>query len=160
MDWTVVVSTAITGAVGIAGVAGTVVSARSASKSATKDLMLQINAENNRANLAEKRRVYAACMAALSETYGITLGYATDAEVGSESYKAVFQRSYRSLVAIVPEVNLIAPTEVRELLSKCVGWFTSRPLRGEKKEGTDFNAIRRPLYDSMRADLDRNELGT
>jgi hypothetical protein len=67
MDWASVVSIAITGAVGISGVAGTILAARITSTSATKDLQLSITAENDRQHKAEKRRLYAVCLATITE---------------------------------------------------------------------------------------------
>jgi hypothetical protein len=75
MDWTTVVSIAITGLVGIAGVAGTIVAAKIASKSATKDLRLSINAESDRAREAEKRRIYAESLAAFTEVSWASFEY-------------------------------------------------------------------------------------
>jgi hypothetical protein len=65
VDWATVASVAITGAVGIAGVAGTIIAARIAGKSARESAMLSVNAENRRVRLADKRRVYAHAIAAL-----------------------------------------------------------------------------------------------
>lgn len=66
MTWTTVVPAAITGAVGIAGIGGALLSARITSKSAAENLRTSIAAEDARANLAEKRRIYANCLGALT----------------------------------------------------------------------------------------------
>jgi hypothetical protein len=65
MDWSIVLPTAITGVVGVAGIAGSIISARQTSKSASRDLHLGIKAEDKRASIAEKRRIYAAFNAAI-----------------------------------------------------------------------------------------------
>lgn len=57
---------AITGAVGIAGIGGTVLSATITRKSAAENLRISIDAENERIKLAEKRRIYAQALAAIT----------------------------------------------------------------------------------------------
>ncbi len=56
---------AITGIVGLAGIGGTLWSGRLAAKSAVQTLTLSISAEDRRAKVAEKRRIYAAYLASL-----------------------------------------------------------------------------------------------
>ena len=56
VDWTTVISTAITGAVGLAGIGGALLSARMTSKSDAENLKMSIAAEDEHARLAEKRR--------------------------------------------------------------------------------------------------------
>jgi hypothetical protein len=51
----------ITGAVGIAGIAGSNVSAGQARKSAAENMQTSISAEDRHAKLSEKRRIYANC---------------------------------------------------------------------------------------------------
>jgi hypothetical protein len=58
VDWTIVVTTAITGAVGVAGVLGGVITS---SKSAQRN----ITAEADRTRLADKRRIYARALETL-----------------------------------------------------------------------------------------------
>jgi membrane-bound ClpP family serine protease len=64
VDWTIVVSTAITGVVGVAGVAGTVIAARIAGKSAMDSVKFSISAGDRRAWLNYKRQVYVEGMTA------------------------------------------------------------------------------------------------
>lgn len=54
MDW----SNVTTGLVGLAGIGGTILSARMAGNSASRNLQTSISAENQRADRAEQRRVY------------------------------------------------------------------------------------------------------
>jgi hypothetical protein len=58
MDWTIVVTTAITGAVGVVGVVGGVITSR-------RSAQLNITAEADRVRLADKRRIYARGIGAL-----------------------------------------------------------------------------------------------
>ena len=62
-NWATVIPAVVTGAVGIVGISGTILSARLTAKSQTANLRLSIGAENHRAQLAEKRRIYATFMA-------------------------------------------------------------------------------------------------
>lgn len=66
MDWATVVPTAIAGVVGLAGIGGTLLSARLTSKSDAENLRTSISAEDAGAKLAEKRRIYANCIAAIT----------------------------------------------------------------------------------------------
>jgi hypothetical protein len=106
MDWTIVVSTAITGAVGVVGVLGGVItSRRSAQLNITAEAdraRLNITAEADRARLADKRRIYARALGAL-DTAMLTDGAARAAEKKhAESVKAggaavaVVEDQYRS----------------------------------------------------------------
>jgi hypothetical protein len=56
---------AITGVVGLAGIGGTLLSARMTGKSDAANLRMSVSAEDTRAKLAEKRRIYANCLAAI-----------------------------------------------------------------------------------------------
>ena len=87
MDWTIVVTTAITAVVGVAGVAGTIINARFAGDSARKSALLNITAEADRARLAEKRRIYARGVGAL-DTAMLADGAARAAERHAESVEA------------------------------------------------------------------------
>jgi hypothetical protein len=62
-NWATVIPAVVTGAVGIAGIGGTILSAKLTAKTQTANLGLSIGAENHRARLAEKRRIYATFMA-------------------------------------------------------------------------------------------------
>ena len=117
MDWAIVVPTAITGAVGLAGIAGTLLSAKMTSKADAKNLRASIRAEDARAKLADKRRIYAGCVAALTAY--------SDATVAANSPKALIVKQHvraeleyevgRTRLAAqvaVSEVDLIAPPEV------------------------------------------------
>jgi hypothetical protein len=53
----------VTGAVGIAGIGGTILAAWMTAKGQTSNLLLGVDAEDRRAQLAEKRRIYAAYLA-------------------------------------------------------------------------------------------------
>jgi hypothetical protein len=80
VDWTIVVTSAITGAVGVAGVAGGVITSR-------RSAQLNITAEADRARLADKRRIYARGIGAL-DTAMLADGAARTSEERAESLEA------------------------------------------------------------------------
>jgi hypothetical protein len=165
MDWASVVSIAITGLVGIAGVTGTIVSAKIASRSATKDLQLSIGAENDRQHKAEKRRVYAACLAPFTEMTWAALNFrlyhSKDIEPTSSEAEAEYERLRNEMRAYVAQANLIAPPRIRNLLDQCVtafAVFTMATYEGASHadaEGPvmELGALRGSLNAAMRADL-------
>src|SRR5262249_35076237 len=114
--WTAVTSTVITGVVGIAGVAGTIVSARIARTSATKDLQLSLNAENERARLAEKRRVYAALNAALNN-YSL-VGRSIYLDPSLPLNRTELEDAQVRVFDAASEVILIAPKQLGGLVSE------------------------------------------
>ncbi len=79
--------TLITGLVGVAGIAGTILSARLTSRSQTANLMLSISEERKRARVTDRRQVYASFMAILNK---VAIGAAASAP-------KLFQRDERNL---------------------------------------------------------------
>jgi hypothetical protein len=127
MDWAIVV----TGAVGLAGIGGTLLSARMTSKSDAANLRASISAEDTRAKLAEKRRIYASCIAAL-DAYANYAEYATRADTLPLAQRAqLLGESARSRLAAFyasSEMDLIAPPEVAVWVHRML-WTV---LRAEK----------------------------
>jgi hypothetical protein len=80
VDWTIVVTTAITGAVGAVGVVGGVITSRRSAR-------LNISAEADRARLADKRRIYARGVVAWGAAM-LADGAPRAAEKHAESVKA------------------------------------------------------------------------
>lgn len=66
MDWAIIMPTAITGVVGLAGIGGTLLSARMTGKSDAANLQVSISAEDRRARCTEKREVFARFLTAAS----------------------------------------------------------------------------------------------
>jgi mannose-6-phosphate isomerase class I len=154
MDWASVTSTAITGAVGIAGVAGTILAAKIASKSATKDLQLSIHADNERANKTEKRRIYAACQAVFDEmTIAAVVVRHRDFKDNKEARDKAQMKSDQARDAMyqkVSEVRLIAPPDVhntaREIADKLIVYNAGI-------DDDEIPGLRLKLFQAMRADL-------
>jgi cation transporter-like permease len=66
VNWGTIIPTVVTGVVGLAGISGSIVSARIASKTASKNLEKSIHAKAARIIRAEKRLLYANYLAALT----------------------------------------------------------------------------------------------
>jgi hypothetical protein len=131
MDWGTIVPAAITGAVGLAGIGGTLLATR-----------MTHNAEGKRAKLAEKRRVYAQALAALTAYI-------------AANHLVVTNRDNRASAAIamysaVQEVVLTAPTHIADLAGE-----VERYARGDHVE--EFNKSYAELAVAMRKDLDAND---
>ena len=153
VDWGTVIAAGITGVVGVAGIGGTLLSARMTSKSDAENLRMSIAAEDKRAQLAEKRRIYANCLARLTDGfYAATIvktytGKNTDAE-----YKTAVQECNRARVEAthtLHEVRLIGPGHVGNLASNAVRSL----LRVLEGDSTEYSKVQAELASAMRADL-------
>jgi hypothetical protein len=113
VDWTNVVSGAITGLVGIAGVAGTIIAARIAGNSARESAGLSIAAEERRARLTDKRQVYARFVGDLYTA--AALAKDTKFSEDSSSDRADFEAARRDFFIRGNELILIAPLPVADL---------------------------------------------
>jgi hypothetical protein len=103
MDW----GTFITGVVGLAGIGGSIVSAKIASKSATGDLRIAISAEDARSRRADKRLIYASFLAALSKLRDLrTNEHRTD-----EDIKELLAAQTAAWVPVL-EVGLVGPPQI------------------------------------------------
>jgi hypothetical protein len=157
MDWATVASVAITGAVGVAGVAGTIISARIAGKSARDSAGLSINAEADRARLAEKRRIYARALGALDSAALAVVAarsWRAQADSGEESTealaKAAESRAHANALVgpahnAVSELRLIAPGGAGALASKALT---------NVDDFTVYADLQKKLFEALRADLD------
>jgi hypothetical protein len=159
MDWASVVSVAITGAVGIAGVAGTILAARITSKSATENLKLSISADNERARLALKRGVYADCLTAFAEMMTAVFTF-REHHSGDDHDVTRTKQSQTQVVMIqkISEVRLIAPRNVARAVAELGQTLLEYAIDSLRVEpfGTSPEAITKKLhevYQVMRADL-------
>jgi hypothetical protein len=116
VDWGIVISDAITGVVGIAGIGGSIVSAKLAGKSATQNLQTTIRAENDRAELVGKQRIYAHYQACCLTTMmaAITHRSTRQPQDQSDRAQAAAAEARDALVGAYSEVRLIAPASVHE----------------------------------------------
>jgi hypothetical protein len=109
VDW----ATVVTGVVGLAGIGGTLLSAKLTSKSDAANLRTSIAAEDARAKVAEKRRIYANCLAALSAYVAAKTVPLTNLppEAGIR-FREEINRTQLAAANAVYEVQLIGPSEV------------------------------------------------
>jgi hypothetical protein len=169
-------ATVITGIVGLAGIGGTLWQGKRARETASKDLreslnansrnlQLSINAEDGRHRRAEKREVYAACIAAFAEMNRAALVYAVPlvypGKTVSESARGEYDTAFDKMVLQVSQALLIAPPAVRDLLTANVTHFEAigppyQDVPSEHMPGwlTELGRLREALSDIMRADLD------
>ena len=111
LEWVGTLGTAI---VGIAGIAATYLSACRARITQVRNLQLSIYAENDRARLAEKRRVYSEYMFAISSYVAIerSLAAARKKNASEDSISALRSELSKSMTIMLHalcEVRLIAP---------------------------------------------------
>lgn len=155
VDWTIVVSGAITGAVGIAGVAGTIIAANIAGNSARQSAGLSIAAEDQRARLADKRRVYARALAALDAATNAAALDRAHKDLSSDATSA--KHADDALAALVTadeatsELELIAPRSVANLAGQMVISLVGY-AKGESDDASIVKA-RASLFNALRADL-------
>lgn len=142
MDVASVVSTAVTGAVGVAGIAGSIVSARIASRSAEKTQQLSISAEDKRAGLAEKRRVYAALLTTMGTYVGARM----------RGNKAETALAEAAAVSAGFEVQLIAPSELGDDAISVLRMAEKIDVTSEAVDQAFVVAVKK-LTSSMRDDL-------
>lgn len=160
--------TFITGVVGVAGILGTIVAARMTARSQTANLMLSINEERGRAQVVDKRQVYARFTASIQEyIHEITAAYfyTSEAEKLLQAVRETIparSKVYNGLY----ELYLIAPEEIvsqaGELNEYVMGNYTGTLM--DIKEGSEqvaamepldakANTLQEQLLKIMRADL-------
>ncbi len=142
------VAVIVTGAVGLAGIGGTFWTAR-----------LGWNREDRRAKVAEKRRIYAGCLAAYSKMAWPLIDHRSAHNSDDLEWKkqanARIKADQDNLGANISELRLIAPAGVAELAEKLqdvVSDFISDSLDHTDVAGGAARPYNR-LYQAMRADL-------
>jgi hypothetical protein len=149
VDW----ATVITGVVGVAGIGGTLLSARLTSKSDAANLRTSISAEDARANRTEKRRIYAGCVAAVTAYFDAIVAAGTGSLVFADERAGLDAEVGRTRLAAqvaVSEVDLIAPTEVAIMAHRAVQ-AVLRASEGGSTSDTSASII--SLMMAMRGDL-------
>ena len=151
----------ITGAV---GVGGTALGAWLNGRSQTKTLRLSLDAENERARLAQKRQIYANCMAAFSEVISaITLLMPVSSTVKHdvESLQAVRERYHKAADIMYKEVAILwlsAPRNIGRLANRFMDKFLEYEQAINDRASTDsiiqeLWRLRVDLENALRADL-------
>jgi hypothetical protein len=143
VDWEQVTSVAITGAVGIAGVIGTITAAKIGARAATES-----------ARLSDKRRVYAraiatmdaAVLAAQADRSGLS-------DVADKDLAAARDAALLVAANAMGELQLTVPPSIAPLATLAMGDLTS--FCDGHLNNTHMAKTRRSLFDELRADLDK-----
>jgi hypothetical protein len=151
------------------GIIGTICGAWLTARSQMSGLMLQITAEDQRAKIADKRRVYADFHAALDNLIIGNQSIRDSWETSSQDERAAIRsKADTALVALFSAqsaVKLTAPKSIGEKADKLAGLMVgeTEPLLfgemgGWDESGDDFLEQRSKLYRAMRADLGTSSL--
>ena len=162
-DWPAIVTGIVIGVVGLAGIAATYWQGKRATEAASQNLRRSIDAGNERALLADKRRIYAACQAAFtamrieSITHRVAYQPPPSQENRDAAELALNQARWAMLNA-TGELLLIAPAGVRKLAADLTDGYLSyitATMRGASMDEPTEPAghVQDQLYDAMRADL-------
>jgi hypothetical protein len=158
-DWSAVVAPLVTGVVGLAGIIGTAWQGKRGREIQSKNLQdsmaaaadnlrLTIAAENRRAELAEKRRVYAAHLAACTEVHRAVIKKNSPL-ADKEAANLEYGKAVADVVAATAVVSLIAPSRVSDLAESA-----SEKAGLQKPGGQDeYFSVRDQLIAAMRDDL-------
>ena len=163
-DWPAIITGIVIGVIGLAGIVATYWQGKRATEMASESLRKSIDVENERARLAEKRRIYAACQAAFTamRIESITHRVAYQPPPNQEQRAAAelaLNQIQRQMLNATGELLLIAPADVRKIaadLSDSYLSYIAATVRGASlDEPTEpVRHTQRQLYDAMRADLD------
>lgn len=149
-EWIGTLGTAI---VGVAGITATYWSAAKARATQTNNLQFSIGAENERARLVEKRRIYATYMGAISSYVVVERDLADAKEKGLTEdrisvLRADLSRSMTVVLSALCELRLIASSNLAILAVNVVQQLTT-----SEDTSVKFPESRDELYKVMRADL-------
>jgi hypothetical protein len=167
--------TLITGAVGLAGIGGTLWQGKRSREAQTADLKASldataenlkagIKAENERARLAEKRLIYADCLTAFVEMMPATAGYRVEfsaADHDAEKLQAAESRLGKARDAMYRALSLVevgGSDEVAKLAQESTDAFMKYVFATRTGESSDADADKirdamANLRQAMRADL-------
>ena len=169
MEWASILPAAITGVVGLAGIGGalwegkrTREAASSALQSsldaAAENLASSAKAEDMRAYVAEKRRIYAAFNSAIERLwFVVTSSQDFTIDPGRSSYN----KAMTALWSAYYEVSLIAPSAIEQsgrALTNAMKEFGAARLQDRQAgEPPRFDEDRKRLIDDMRTDLGEDD---
>jgi hypothetical protein len=154
--------TLATAALGLAGIIGTAwqgkrsreaqsVDLRASIDAAAENLRLSITTEDDRANKAEKRRIYARHLAACADVWMTRAKWDTAIAIDSAALISEYVSGVATMVAAASEVRLIAPDEVGRLAYKITAAMPSYVRATSAPDS--FDELREQLIAAMRADL-------
>jgi hypothetical protein len=156
-------STLITGAVGLAGIAGAIVSAKIASKAAIQGVRINATADEQRDRERVKRTAYAQCQASFERMIRAIEDYRTSSLSKREDTLIGVQEVVASRVDMrvaLSTLKLVGPENVRELADDVAKYLEdyvrqrNRDSSGPAADPQDGSRpLRHSLYNAMRADL-------
>ena len=120
MNWTSIVANLVTGIASISAVGISFFSARTAIKAATEQLRTSITAEDARAKLAEKRRIYADYLSSLTNSFHASADARYHKNKRSKEFRAAEAEANRTRFESMHALNvvrLICSREVSSLAS-------------------------------------------
>jgi hypothetical protein len=174
IDWAAVAAAGATAIAAIGGIWGTARQARRAREAATRDLkenliaanknlQLSIEAEDDRARRAEKRQLYAGCLAAINAAIpALVEDRAARSSNDKDQRSSAFKRAQLARTTVLNaamELELVAPDSVLLHSRDVVAWLTNywtETGKGAKigSEISDGGGSLDKLRTAMRTDLD------
>ena len=162
-DWPAIVTGVVTGVVGLAGIMAVYWQGKRATETASQTFRRSIDVQQERARLAEKRRIYAACQAAFTamriESITHRVAYQPPADQDQrDAAELALNQVQRQMLNATSELLLIAPYDVRKLAADLADSYVSyitATVRGAPLDEPASPAahVQEQLYDAMRADL-------
>jgi hypothetical protein len=162
-DWPAIVTGIVIGVVALAGIAATYWQGKRATQAASENLRNSVDAENERARLAEKRRIYAACQAAFTamriESITHRVAYQPPpSQDQRDAAELALNQARHAMLHVTSELLLIAPEGLRkiaaDLTDSYLGYITATVRGASLAEPTEpAGQLQNQLYDAMRADL-------
>jgi hypothetical protein len=161
-DWTAVASAIAGGIVGVVGIVVGLLTGKHAREAASKDLLTNIKAANERVLLAEKRRIYASCLSAINAANSaFSLDRRArnwpDKDARMEAWEEA-RKAYTDMLNAVMELELIARKDVSEAAEQIRDNLTA--YWAETKNGSEAvdsppsgEGARMKLRSAMRTDL-------
>ena len=163
----------ITGVVGVAGIAGTILAAQMTARNQTSNLVFSINEQRNNARLEDKRKVYANFIAALHRFEAMMIAVLMNAyytKTDSDKLPVIVVETYEKNTAIfdrLSELELVGSETViaqAQALKSCVmGFFDQFPfddngaidLLAVQSWDEQTDQLEKELQKSMRVELER-----
>jgi hypothetical protein len=137
VNWGTVIPTVVTGVVGLAGIGGSIISARIAGTTASKNLENSIHAEDARIKRADKRLLYAKYLGALAQLREFMILSETPTIESLKAQSAMFTAGQ--------EVALVAPEKIA---------FMALDIQKKLSGDEEYRRANSELFTIMRADLD------
>lgn len=175
MDWASIAPVAITGAVGLGGIGASLWQAKKGREAARADLkasldastaslIRSLDAEDKRVREAEKRRLYAASLAAFNETISALIEHSTSSRESGKQEESLprLARAQESMNRSLEELMLIAPRDVGVPavdLSNFIREFIRKARPDERPNVKLAGLMRTGLLRAMRDDLGEGNWG-